>query len=327
LPTAKSHSGLEIIPKVSVIVPNYNHARYLRVRLDSILRQTFTDYEIIILDDASTDESKTVIAPYLKNPRISFHPNAKNSGTPFAQWNLGVRLARGEFVWIAESDDIAQPEFLEKLVPLLAENPKVGIAYCQSLRIGPDNEPLGTLEDWTTDLDASRWKSGYVNAGRDECRQYLLWKNILPNASAVLFRKATFLQAGGAPEHMRLCGDWLNWVRMLLIGDIAYTPALLNRYRKHSSSVRETTGHGKFFDEKWAVQLFIARECKASPAQRRELARQNFGELLMRIRTAPPSERRRCTRRGLLSFWPFFRSAPATVTRCFFQRHQKEFRP
>ena len=121
---------------------------------------------------------------------------------------------------------------------------------------------------------------------------------------------------------MRLCGDWLNWARMLLAGDVAYTPELLNRYRKHSNSVRETTGYGKFFAEKWAVQLFIVRECRATPAQRRELARQNFGELLMCIRTAPPTERRRVRRQGLRSFWPYFWMAPVTVAQCFLQRHQ-----
>ena len=123
------------MPKVSVIVPNYNYARFLRRRLDSIMEQTFGDFEVIILDDASTDGSQDVIRLYLADLRVSFHPKEANSGSPFFQWNRGVQLARGDYVWIAESDDYAEKEFLATLVPILEEHPQVGLAYCQSWRV------------------------------------------------------------------------------------------------------------------------------------------------------------------------------------------------
>jgi len=112
------------MPKVSVIVPNYNHARYLRQRVDSVLGQTFQDFELILLDDCSTDESRSVLSSYAGNPRVRIEFNEVNSGSTFKQWNKGVRLARGEYVWIAESDDYADPQLLERLVSRLDAEPK-----------------------------------------------------------------------------------------------------------------------------------------------------------------------------------------------------------
>src|SRR5690349_3561194 len=104
-------------PKVSVIVPNYNHARYLKQRIDSVLNQTFTDFELILLDDHSTDESLSIIENYRNHPRVSaIILNAENSGSTFRQWRKGLEQAKGQFVWIAESDDSADANFLEKTV-------------------------------------------------------------------------------------------------------------------------------------------------------------------------------------------------------------------
>src|SRR5437868_456309 len=92
-------------PIVSVVVPNYNHARFLRKRIDSVLGQTYQDFELILMDDCSTDESRSIIEEYAREARIRIELNEENSGSTFKQWNKGVRLARGEYVWIAESDD------------------------------------------------------------------------------------------------------------------------------------------------------------------------------------------------------------------------------
>jgi glycosyltransferase involved in cell wall biosynthesis len=120
------------IPKVSVVIPNYNHAKYLDARIDSVINQSFQDFEIILLDDASSDDSVNIIRKYLDYPNIQFIQNDKNSGSPFSQWQKGVSLASGTYVWIAESDDIADFRLLETLVKLLDSNPKVVLAYCQS---------------------------------------------------------------------------------------------------------------------------------------------------------------------------------------------------
>ena len=110
---------------VSIIVPNYNHARYLKERLDSIYNQTYRHFEVILLDDCSTDGSVEVLKEYARkypeNTRLV--ANEHNSGKVFHQWNKGLELARGEFVWIAESDDFAEPDFLASCVEQLDQEP------------------------------------------------------------------------------------------------------------------------------------------------------------------------------------------------------------
>src|SRR5215469_12732659 len=103
------------MPTVSVIVPNYNHARYLRQRIESVLGQKYQDFEVILLDDCSTDNSREILESYRNDPKVRVVFNATNSGNVFKQWNKGVRMAGGRYVWIAESDDYADAGFLSRL--------------------------------------------------------------------------------------------------------------------------------------------------------------------------------------------------------------------
>src|SRR5580698_4852658 len=126
------------MPTLSVIVPNYNHARFLRRRVDTILLQTFQDFELILLDDCSTDDSRSILTSYARDPRVRIEFNSVNSGSCFKQWNKGVRLARGKYIWIAESDDYADERLLERLVAAVESDPKVAFAYCLSWGIRAD---------------------------------------------------------------------------------------------------------------------------------------------------------------------------------------------
>src|SRR5207342_1807970 len=99
---------------ISVIIPNYNHAFYLKQRIDSVIQQTYSDFEIIILDDASTDNSRDVIEKYRHYPKVKhIIYNESNSGSTFSQWQKGIELASGKYIWLAESDDVADSTFLE----------------------------------------------------------------------------------------------------------------------------------------------------------------------------------------------------------------------
>lgn len=226
-------------PKISVIVPNYNHAPYLSQRLDSILNQTYNDLEILILDDASTDDSHQIFKRYYTKPGLRIVVNHINSGAAFPQWNLGIHLAKGEYVWIAESDDSADPHFLESLIPLLDENPNVGLAYCQSKIMNVDGVDVGDSLDWTSDLDPERWLNDFVNDGQDEVRNYLIYKNTIPNASAVVTRRSVLRQVVPVDTSFQLCGDWMHWGKVLLHTDLAYVAEPLNFWRLGSSNSRK----------------------------------------------------------------------------------------
>ena len=226
------------MPKVSVIIPNYNHAQFLRQRVDSVLGQTFQDFELILLDDYSTDESQAILREYAADPRVRMEFNEKNSGSTFKQWNKGVRLARGEYIWIAESDDYADERLLERLVTVLDAEPEVTLAYCRSWQISEDGQQNGFVELRFRFLDPHRWTADFLADGREECRTSFVCTNPVQNASAVVFRKAIYERVGGADESLRLCGDWKLWAAMAFEGKIAYLGEPLNYHRTHDKSVR-----------------------------------------------------------------------------------------
>jgi glycosyltransferase involved in cell wall biosynthesis len=255
-------------PKVSVIVPNYNHARFLERRLSSVLNQTYQDYEVLYLDDASTDNSAQVFERFAGDPRIRVFLNTANSGSPFKQWNKGVREARGEYCWIAEADDYADQTLLETLVEKLEQNPSVGLAYCQSWAVDENDVITGTMASWTDDLDEGRWRADFINHGPDECSRFLIQKCTIPNASAVLIRRRFYEEAGYADQDMTVAGDWMTWARMLLISDVAFVAQPLNYFRHHSNSVRSTKKRSVGTLERYQISSAILERAAVAPEVR-----------------------------------------------------------
>lgn len=229
---------------VSVIVPNYNHVAYLPQRLDSVLRQTYQNFELIVLDDCSTDDSRKVIQRYARQySHIKAIFNERNSGSPFAQWNKGVSLARGEYVWIAESDDYADPRLLETLVARLKQHPTASIAYCQSWVVNTPGRVIGNMRYWTDPLDTEHWARDYRVSGNEENRRFLFHRPTIPNTSAVVFRKERYEAIGGAEEDMMMCGDWLHWIRMIEGHELCFVAEPLNYFRRHEATTRTIRTH------------------------------------------------------------------------------------
>lgn len=224
------------IPIVSIVVPNYNHARYLPQRIESILNQSFTDFEIFLLDDCSQDNSREVINRYVAlDARIVPVFNEQNSGGVFKQWHRGLSLARGQYVWIAESDDFADPTFLEELVLLLEENSTLAFAYSNSWIVDENSKIDGTTADWKREYFATdHWDSDFTVSGKDELQTYLSHYCTVNNASAVLFRRSSIEAAGGVDTSFRYAGDWLMYIKLCVQNNIAYKAACLSYYREHS---------------------------------------------------------------------------------------------
>jgi glycosyltransferase involved in cell wall biosynthesis len=269
-----------ITPTVSVIVPNYNHARYLRKRIESILAQTYQDFELVLLDDCSTDDSEHILASYEGDPRITVVYNKQNSGNPFKQWNKGVRMSRGQYLWIAESDDFAEPRFLECMVSLLQEQPEVTFAYCRAWRVGEDGERWFFADADFDRLDAEHWKRDFVADGAEECRRYFALCAPVLNASTVVFRKEAYQRAGMADERLRVAADYKMWATMAMAGKVAYIAEPLSYYRTHNENVRTRTDangllHSEYFYVmRWVVALVGGpgeadqRGLEAEPAER-----------------------------------------------------------
>jgi glycosyltransferase involved in cell wall biosynthesis len=229
-------------PLVSIIVPNYNHAAFLEKRLQSILQQSMQNFEVICLDDASTDESRMIIDLYAKDKRFTKIYNTANSGSTYIQWNRGLKKAIGKYIWIAESDDFADNHFLEILIEPLEKDPHIGVSFCQSIQIDDKNREMGTMLHYYRKLNPQRWTKSYTNHGIHECSEFFIVKNIIPNASAAVFRHSLLQQTGFVDETFHYCADWKFWITLLQYSDISYCHQPLNFYRTHAQSVRANKG-------------------------------------------------------------------------------------
>jgi len=267
------------LPRVSVIVPNYNYANHLRERIGSIVRQTFPFYELIVLDDASGDDSVEVLEQLAVEYEVPLRlvRNEVNSGSVFRQWAKGVELARGEFVRIAEADDLSEPECLERLIAAMPDK-SVVMAYCQSEQIdGEGNTLASTYLEYTNDVSRDHWLRAYRRPGIDEIRECLAIKNTIPNVSAALFRRDALLNALHR-EFDTICsfqiaGDWMTYLAVLEQGDIAFVPESLNLHRRHSSSVTIGSDNRPHMLEVLRVQQLVKQRYRPAETVEFEAAR------------------------------------------------------
>ena len=232
------------MPEVSVIVPNYNHAPFLNERIESILRQSYSDYEVILLDDASSDKSKEILEGYRDHEKVSrVLINGTNSGSPFKQWKKGIEHALGTYIWIAESDDFCSPEFLQSCLNTLTSDPEIGIVYSQSVDVDPDGREISGRLSFTEEFNPNIWEDDFRMNGMDFIHRYLSHKNVLPNASAVVFKKSLIHSEEIFEEiqDMRMCGDWYFWLGLAGNTRVAFISSPLNKFRQHPGMSRRQT--------------------------------------------------------------------------------------
>ncbi len=228
-------------PTISVIVPNYNHARFLDERFATIAQQRLKPDEIIFLDDGSDDNSLEVAGSWQAKSPVPFEivASESNSGSPFTQWTKGIERATGNLVWIAESDDSSSPHFLEHMAAAFAD-PDVVLAYCDSEVAGPDGELLSSTYRFYTDtLSETKWLCGYVEEGAVELADAVAIKNTIPNVSAALFRRSVLVQSMSAAAGFRYCGDWAIYAACLRKGKIAFCPRALNMHRRPQGNLTQ----------------------------------------------------------------------------------------
>lgn len=218
-------------PLVSVIIPNYNHAKYLDERMQSVLGQTYQNIEVIILDDCSTDNSREVIEQYRDNPKVAkIVYNDKNTGKPFQQWNKGIELATGDIIWIAESDDTCDIHLLERLVKLYVENDCV-ICFCRLILTYENGGFYRTGQGGiSSDNIEHVWK------GKDFIKEQLCFGNVIANASGVIFSKEAALKVDHGYERYRGSGDWLFWIEMAELGNVGFDSRAMNYFRQHGNN-------------------------------------------------------------------------------------------
>lgn len=250
---------LNISPKkVSVIIPNYNYEKYIEERIKTIINQTYPIYEIIFLDDCSIDNSVKIARKILSTSNIPYRiiKNKKNSGSVFRQWAKGLEIAEGDYIWIAEADDLSENNFLSTVMNKFAE--ETIISYSQSKQINNEGKIIAkNYINYTNNIDINKWKSDYINCGFDEIKNSLSIKNTIPNISAVVFKKVNISTILNEMIEFKIAGDWFFYVWLLQFGKIAYTSKSLNYHRIHTDSITKSENKVIHYNEIVKMQEYI----------------------------------------------------------------------
>jgi glycosyltransferase involved in cell wall biosynthesis len=211
-----------VLPKVSVVLTSYNHERYLGACLESALTQTYSNVEIIAIDDCSKDKSRDILAAYADSIRLIL--NEQNQGT-YGVLNQGLAAASAEYIAVLNSDDLWLPHKLEKQVALMEQNAEM--SFCH------------TFGDF---IDASGNVVGGRPMGFPFPRTGTGW--MLPTfianntaiASSVLMRTETAHAIGGFDSSFKNLGDWDMWIRLAERGSVGFVDEKLTLYRVHGAN-------------------------------------------------------------------------------------------
>ncbi len=206
-------------PKVSVLIPTYNYAHYLDETIQSVLDQTFTDFELIIVDNCSTDNTDEVVKKYLTDIRVSFHKNETNVGL-VGNWNKCLDYAKGEYIKFLCADDKFHPQLLEKFVAIMEQYPGVSIISCYNEIFGERN--FSRISPF----------KGLVSSVLMQ-EDLLRYGNRLRNPSVVIFRKFDVKKVGKFNPQLLQLTDKEYYYRLLTVGDCYIIPETLCYVRAH----------------------------------------------------------------------------------------------
>lgn len=231
------NKGNKDSPRVSVLIPTYNYARYLDEAIQSAIRQTFTDFEIIIVDNNSTDNTAEVVSKYLTDPRIRYYRNKSNIGL-INNFNRCLELATGQYIKFLLADDVLNPTILEKFVQILDDNETVAL-------VTSDSESFGSEKSLRKSPFAGLQKGSYVieesiRGGRG---------NMIGEPTTVMFRSANVDKVGKFSANFICLADLDYWCRHLTIGDCYFVPETLSYFRVHDMQVSFLQNYANWFDE------------------------------------------------------------------------------
>jgi len=186
-------------PKVSVVITCYNYGQYVESALQSVFSQTFQDFEIILINDGSTDDSEEKIHPFLSDPRLKYIKQ-NNSGQANAK-NRGIKQAKGQFIAFLDADDLWEKTKLEKQLPLFSHD-KIGVVYSRAKYINKDGMPLHTTI-----------KGKYLQPRSGNVTNFLFFDNFIPFSSSII-RRQCLKTFNGFNESLEMGIDWNLWLKI-----------------------------------------------------------------------------------------------------------------
>ncbi len=219
-------------PTVSVCIPTYNYAQLIPRAVESVLAQTFEDFELLVYEDASTDNTVEVMQQYLDDPRVRLVVQETNQGL-FANFNQSASKARGRYVKYLCADDWLDPHFLERTVPLMDAHPEVALLATAHWHVDYDGvltaEQVGPFGD------------GPICPADVAAEQLALWGNIVGMPTNTLIRRDALESVGGFDASYAPGADVQLWLKLLALGDMAWVPEKLCFWRIHA---RHTHDYG-----------------------------------------------------------------------------------
>jgi hypothetical protein len=236
LANAKSSPSSVTTPTVSFVILCYKLAHLLPECLNSVLSQTYEDFEVLVMDDCSPDNTADV-AKSFQDPRIRYVRNEKNLGV-LGNENEGVRLSRGKYVWIISADDyLRRPDVMQRYVELLEKNPTVGYTFSSGVAVRGGQE----MEV----LSYSKYRDRDEIISGQELLRDLLYRNFVLAPSVLVRRECYekislyphFVELGGVNVDMVWAADWYLWCLFALSYDVAYFAEPMVGYREHDLSI------------------------------------------------------------------------------------------
>ena len=210
---------MEPLPKVSVLIPTYNYAHYLDETIQSVLEQSFQDFELVIVDNHSTDNTEEVVKKYFGDKRISYYRNPRNLGL-VGNWNQCLLYAKGDYIKLLCADDKIHPEMLRKYVSVMEQYPNVSLITC--------NKQLFDGQPWLVELPMQ-----HLQEGKKVIYHTFNTKSWIGEPTSVMFRKSNLYLGNFRSEYI-LHVDWEMWNRQLTVGDCYIVPETLAYIRAHA---------------------------------------------------------------------------------------------
>lgn len=241
------------MPEVTVVIPSYNHAAYIAEAVRSVLDQTFSDLELVVVDDGSRDQSLEVLASF-SDPRMRVI--AQENRGAHAAITRGLREGRGEYLAVLNSDDLYHPQRLEKLLPLFRDDPALSLAASYIEIIDAQGKSLGIKHGYQ---DAEPWllpEPGRSFRSGNSLHAALLTENYLATTSNYLFPRRLFEQVGEL-RPLRYTHDWDFALRLTQIGRLALLPEPLMRYRVHASNTIRENQAAMIFEICWILAVHL----------------------------------------------------------------------
>lgn len=225
-------------PRVTAIVPNYNHEKYLAERIDSILNQSYSNIDIILLDDCSSDNSVEVLKAYEEKypDKIKAIINTDNSGNVFRQWKKGIEAAEGEFIWICESDDTAEPNFVANLIPYFLDRAAM-IVFGKIQFMTQDGKFMEGLDGFRDGAKPGIWNETQIRPANEWFNGPFGIRNIIPNVGGCIFRNQTIPDnIWDEAQSYKILGDWYLYSKLSNGGNIVFEPRAVSYFRQHGKN-------------------------------------------------------------------------------------------